>query len=60
MGEGREFAISFDGIFLTYMSQTYSPHTDISHVAGHLACSLLFVHKNCFLNMVLVRSREIF
>ena len=23
--------------------KTYSPHTDISHVGGHLACGLLFI-----------------
>ena len=39
-GEGREFAIPLMA-FLTYMLKTYSPHTDISHVEGHLACVLL-------------------
>ena len=37
---GREFAIPLMA-FLTYMLKTYSPHTDISHVGGHLACDLL-------------------
>ena len=46
VGEGREFAIS-DGIFLTYMLLTYSLHTDISHVGGHLACGLLFDLLEC-------------
>ena len=38
-GEGREFAVLLMA-FLTYMLQTYSPHTVISHVGGHLACGL--------------------
>ena len=40
-GEGREFVIP-SMIFSTYMLETYSPHTDISHVGGHLACGLYF------------------
>ena len=30
------------GFVLTYMLYTYSPHTDISHVGGHLTYGLLF------------------
>ena len=40
-GGGEGICHPFDGISLTYMLQTYSPHTDISHVGGHLACGLL-------------------
>ena len=41
-GEGREFVIPLMAFFLTYMLLIYSPHTDISHVGGHLSCGLLF------------------
>ena len=29
--------------FFNIHVKTYSPHTDISHVGGHLACGLLFI-----------------
>ena len=36
MGGGGGICHPFNGIFLTYMLWTYSPHTDISHVGGTL------------------------
>ena len=41
-GEGKEFVIPLMAFFLTNMLSTYSPHTDISHIGGHMAYSFSF------------------
>ena len=56
-GEGREFAIPLIA-FLIYMLWTYSPHTDISHVGGHLPCGLLFSFIFVQLDRGLIKSQK--